>query len=506
MSVAKKMCVFGILAIVLVSFTGCSSLFGPSVHGKTHVSKAIDGAKQIQATKEGKQVNDKLVELFNAELVLAYQETEQAINSAKADVSLYVDMPIESYESLATLYGSITSLYGGIIVSTVDYPALVKDLDKKASKELFEAAKNISQNSDDYDMLNAATSYLKRATALDSGYEAEAKEILVDVYIRLGDTKVESEEIRDIEAATSFYNKALTLDKTSKKVANKLAYAKEKLVTAKVISIQRTLESGKTYQEFNDALRTYGSLGSDVGIQYRYLEVELEKKLTADILVCVGPNANLSFVSPQESTPSWRGNVSDKRPQKIVVEYKYIPNLNIQVPTTHTYVLVPDADFGTVSYTYDRKSDNSITLDSTNNELERIGYRKQLEQDPNNMEAKKALATGTYSKTTFTAKKTINDVYHVYKIENGKPKLLGSTNPSVYIRTFETYRFLSGSKVPIEKKTGIIFNKDNLSGDVFDSTKMDSYFEEQSLQELYARKVKDIKQYYDFLWVGDQAP
>lgn len=489
---------FGVLIIVLVSFTGCS-LFGPSLHGKTHVAKATDGAKQIQATKEGKEVNEKLVELFNAELVLAYQETEQAISSAKADVSLYVDMPIESYENLATLYEGISSLYGGIIVSAVDYPALVKDLDKRASKELFEAAKNISQSSDDYDKLNAATSYLKKATALDSEYEAEGKQILIDLYIRLGDTKVESVEVRDIEAATSFYNKALVLDKTNTRVAKKLAYAKEKLVEIKVISIKKTLESGKTYQEFNEALRAYGSLGSEVGIQYRYLEVGLEKKLTADILVCVGPDANMSFRS-QESTPSWPGNVSDKRPRTIVVDYEHFPSLNIQVPKTHTYVLVPDADFGKVTYTYDRKSDNSITLDSTNSELERVGYRKQLEQDPNNEEARKALATGTYTKTTFIAKKTINDVYHVYKVENGVPKLLNSTSPSVYTRTFESYRFLSGTKVPIEKKTGIIFNKDHLAGDVFDSTKMDSYFEKQSTQELYARKVKDVKQYYDLLW------
>ncbi len=498
MSAAKRLCVFGLVILTLVSFTGCS-LFGPSLHGKTHVAKAIDGAKQIQATKEGKEVNEKLVELFNAELVLAYQETEQAIMAAKADVSLYVDMPIESYENLATLYGSITSLYGGLIVSAVDYPALVKDLDKRASKELFEAAKTISQSSDDYDKLNAATSYLKKATALDSEYEAEANEILIDVYIRLGDTKIKSLEVREIEAATSFYNKALTLDKTNTRVAEKLAYAKERLIEIKVISIRKTLETGKTYQEFNDALRTYRSLGSNVGTQYRYLEVELEKKLTADILVCVGPDANMSFRT-QESTPSWPSNVSDKRPRTIVVEYEHFRNLNIQVPTTHTYVLVPDADFGTVSYTYDRKSDNSITLDSTNNELEKVGYRMQLEQDPNNEEARKALATGTYSKTTYTAKKTINDVYHVYKVENGVPKLLDSTSPSVYTRTFEQYRFITGSKVPIEKKTGITFDKDHLAGDEFDSTKMDTYFEEQSIQQLYARKVKDIKQYYEFLW------
>ncbi len=498
MSTAKRLCVFGLVILTLVSFTGCS-LFGPSLHGKTHVAKAIDGAKQIQATKEGKEVNEKLVEMFNAELVLAYQETEQAIMAAKADVSLYVDMPIESYEDLATLYGSITSLYGGIIVSAVDYPALVKDLDKKASKELFEAAKIITQSSDDYDKLNAATSYLKKATALDSEYEAEANEILIDVYIRLGDTKIESVEVRDIEAATSFYNKALTLDKTNTRAADKLAYAKERLVEIKVISIRKTLESGKTYQEFNEALRTYRSLGSNVGTQYRYLEVGLEKKLTADILVCVGPDANMSFRSPQETTPSWPSNVSDKRPRTIVVEYEHFRNLNIQVPTSHTYVLVPDADFGKVSYTYDRKQDKT-TLDSADSELERVGYRMQLEQDPNNEEARKALATGTYVKYTFTAKKTINDVYHVYKVENGVPKLLDSTSPSVYTRTFEQYRFITGSKVPIEKKTGITFDKDHLAGDEFDSTKMDTYFEKQSTQELYARKVKDIKQYYGFLW------
>lgn len=124
MSAAKKISVFGVIVLLLVSFTGCS-LFGPSLHGRTHVAKAIDGAKQIQATKDGKEVNEKLVELFNAEFVLAYQETDQAIREAKADASLYVGMPIESYENLATLYGSISSQYRGLIVSAVDYSALV---------------------------------------------------------------------------------------------------------------------------------------------------------------------------------------------------------------------------------------------------------------------------------------------------------------------------------------------------------------------------------------------
>lgn len=139
------------------------------------------------------------------------------------------------------------------------------------------------------------------------------------------------------------------------------------------------------------------------------------------------------------------------------------------------------------------------TVWATENPLERAGYEAILAQDPNNIEAEKGLEAGIYDKITFVAKKTINDVYHLYKVENGVPKLIASTSSSVYKRTFEHYRFYKGSVAPIEEKLGITF-AGYLAGEEFDSTKIQSYFEKQSMQQVYARKVKDIEQYYDLLW------
>lgn len=498
MSMAKKMCAVGSVIFLLLFVTGCS-LFGPSLSGKTHVLKAIDGANKIEATKEGKEVNEKLVELFNDELVLAYQETEQAINKAKADVSLYLDMPIKSYEKLATLYESIASRYGRNIISAADYPALVKDLGEKASKDLFETATSISKSSNEYDTLHDAIFYLQKAVDLNSEYEEKANEILIDVYIHLGDIKVESAKVSDIEVATSYYTKALTRDKTNEEASAKLAYAKEKLITVKVASIQNTLESGKTYQEFNDALRRYKGLGSEVKIKYEYLKEALEKKLTADILVLVGPEADMSLVSPQESTPSWPLNVSDERPQKIVVEYQYMTNPNMPIPTTHTYVLVPDADFTEVSYSYDMLQSDRKTIWATENPLERAGYEALLQDDPDNIEAQKGLESGTYDTVTYTAKQNVNDVYHIYKVENEVPKLLYSTAPNIYKKEFVKYRLYRGSAAPIEKEFGIRFAGIE-AGEDFDSTKIESYFKKYSPQQIYARMIKDIKPFYDFLW------
>ncbi|MDY0289312.1 MAG: hypothetical protein RBR15_10850 [Sphaerochaeta sp.] len=500
MNMCKRVLTFGAVAMLLLMVAGCS-LFGPSLQGKTHVAKAISGAQQIQATKEGKGVNEKLVELFNAEIVLAYQQTEQSIAAAQADVSLYVGMPYADYAKLATEYEAVKAKYGMLITSAVDYTSLVKDLDKKAGKALFEAAMQASKTSDDYEKLTGAASYLKKAIELNNAYEAEGKEVLISIYIRLGDIKAASSKLSDVEAATSYYAKALTLDRTNKEAIDKLAVAEEKLIMAKVVSIQDALKNGKTYKEFNEALRSYGSLGSAVGAKYGYLEAELEKKLTADILVCVGPGSGITFTSPQETTPSWPLNVKDKNPKTIKVEYEYFPTLNIKVPTSHTYVLVPDADFGKVALDYDSKMSNEITVDSTANALERSLRETQLKQDPNNMEARNALATGTYKKVTVTLKQTANNIYHVYKIENGKPRLLASTNASVYTKTFDQIKFISGSKAPIELKTGMTFNKGDMGGDEFEYNQQSSYFTKHTLTTLYGRALKNnIGGFYELLW------
>ena len=499
MNSLKRVLTFSIVGILLFTLAGCS-LFGPKLQGKTHVAKAISGAQQILATKEGKEVNDKLVELFNAEMVLAYQETEQAIAAAGADVSLYVDLPYANYAKLATEFEAVKAKYSMIITSAVDYPSLVKDLDKKAGKALFDAAMQASKTSDDYEKLNAAASYLKKATDLNNEYEAEGKKVLISLYIRLGDLKVASSKLSDVEASTSYYSKALTLDRTNKEAIDKLAFAEEKLIMAKVVSIKETLETGKTYKEFNEALRSYGSLGSAVGIKYRYLEVGLEKKLTADILVCVGPNTGMSLRSPQESTPSWPMNAVDKSPRKIVVEYKHFPSLNIQIPTTHTYVFVPDASFGKVSYDYDTATSKEITVDSTENALEKSLRQTQLQQDPNNMEARNALAEGTYVEIKTTLKKTVNDIYHIYKVVDGKPTLLHSTKAYVATKTFRQVKFISGAKAPVELKADVTFTNGNIAGDTFKLNKKEQYFPEQSMTTVYARSIKDITPYYDLLW------
>ncbi len=503
MSKAKKICVLGSLAILLVFSTGCA-LFGPKLHGDTHVLKAVDGAKQIQATKEGKEVNEKLIELFNTEFVLAYQETDQVISSAQADVSLYESMPIEVYEELAMLYESVSSVYGGVIISSVDYSALIKDLDKKASKALFEAAKTISQSSDDYVKIKDAASYLEKAIALNSEYEDEANEILITVYIRLGDKKVESVKISEVEAAISFYHKASVIDKTNKKAIDKLAYAEEKLLEVKVYSIKQTIESGKTYKEFNEALRTYKGLGSAVVEKYKDLEVKLMEKLTADILVYIGPGVDKPIRSPQEldrNSPKWSRGDNDNWPQKIVTEYKKFPTLNIQIPTTHTYVLVPDKNFGKYSYDYDTTTSKEITVDSADDEVQRALYRTLLEQDPDNLEAKNALAKGVYVKLESVAKQTINEIYHVYKVENGTPKLLHSTNLTVNTKTFEQIKFVSGSKAPVEKQEGVTFTNSNIAGEPFNSGKLHSYFNDISISTLYQRAVlNSMTPYYNYLW------
>lgn len=499
MNSLKRVLTFSIVGILLFMLAGCS-LFGPKLQGKTHVAKAISGAQQIQATKEGKEVNDKLVELFNAEMVLAYQETEQSLAAAQADVALYVDLPYANYAKLATEYEAVKAKYSMIITSAVDYASLVKDVDKKAGKALFDAAMQASKTSDDYEKLTAATSYLKKATELNNEYEAEGKEVLISLYIRLGDIKVASAKLSDVEASTSYYTKALNLDKTNREAMDKLAFAEEKLITAKVGSIQETLKTGKTYKEFNEALRSFGSLGSAVGAKYRDLEVELEKKLTADILVCVGPNTGMNFRSPQESTPSWPMNEVDKSPRKIVVEYKHFPSLNIQVPTTHTYVFVPDTNFGKVSYDYDTTTGKEITVDSTENALEKSLRETQLKQDPNNMEARNALAEGTYVEVKTTLKKTVNDIYHIYKVVDGKPTLLYSTKASVATKTFRQVKFISGSKAPVELKADVTFTNGNIAGDAFVPNKKEQYFSEQSMTTIYARAVKDIAPYYDLLW------
>lgn len=497
---ARKIFGFGILVVLVLSFTGCS-LFGPKLHGKTHVAKAISGAKQIQATKEGKEVNDKLLEMYNAELVLAYQETELAMSSASKDVALYLNMPYASYQELAVLSEAVKASYGNLIVSAVDYPALVKGLDKEASRAMFEEAKAISTTSDPAEGLTSKISYIKKATELNAEYEAEGKALLIDLYIRVGDTKVVSTKIGDIEAATSYYQRALTLDKNNQRVAEKLAFAENKLIEIKVVQIRETLENGKTYQEFRDALRVYGSLGSELGKKYGYLESGLEEKLTADILICVGPNSGFeSLDSPEVSTPSWPTNVSDKKPKTIKIEYKHFPSLNIKVPTTHTYILVPDADFGKITYDFDSTTSKDITVDSTSSAVERSLRETQLQQDPNNMEARNALAKGTYKEIKITLTMSVNDIYHVYKVENGKPVLKASTNARVSKKTFDQIKFISGSKAPIELKTGISFTRGDMGGDEFEPNKSTSYFTEPSLNAMYGRKIRKLTQFYDLLW------
>ena len=296
-------------------------------------------------------------------------------------------------------------------------------------------------------------------------------------------------------------SKVLTLDKTHTEAAKKLAFAEEKLIEIKVHSVKEALQNGKTYKEFNEALRSYGSLGSTVREKYKYLEGGLEKKLTADILVCVGPGSGIQFESPHVSTPSWPMNVKDENPKTIQVEYEYFPTLNINVPTSHTYVLVPDADFGKVTIDFDSKMGNEITVDSTANAVERSLRETQLKQDPNNMEARNALAKGTYKEITVTLTQTANNIYHVYKIENGKPRLLASTKASVYTKKFNQMKFVSGSRVPIELKTGMTFNKGDMGGDEFNYNQQSSYFTKHTLNTLYGRALKNnIKGFYDLLW------
>jgi hypothetical protein len=495
MSRGKKICVLGCVSILFVFLTGCV-LFGPKLHGTSHVSRALDGASQIAETKEGKEVDEKLVELFNTEMVLAYQETEQAIGSAEADVSQYQHMSIKAYEELAELYGKISARFGGIVTTAVDYPALITGLRQKASKELLEAARMPGPDSNDLQELSKALDYVVIAKKIDSGCKDEALKIQYGLLVRKGDILLESDKYDDIELARKCYSIAMNLGvaEPDEGIADKMAYAETRLIELKIKSIGETIENGKNFKDFNEALDAFYSMGSPLQKKYRSLEEQLWERLTADILVCVGPGSDMDFRSPKQWSPVWAGNEGANRPKKIVVEYEYFNSADISVPSTHAFVLVPDKDFGKVSYDYETKEKVHTVEFSAS---EQILAKTAIELDPDDEESKLYLQKGTYKTVSTDAVQTINNVYHLYKIEDGTPRLLGSTSPIRKSAVFQQKIFVSGSKEVIEKKTSISFGSRDVIGDTFEPNRIESYFDDRpSLGDLYKKTVDDLKPYF----------
>lgn len=485
---------FTILSIILFVFliTGCSSLFGPSLSGNTHIKKALDGTTQIENSESA---DDELIQLFNNEYIKAYEEAQVLINEANEDVSKYLDMPYQDMANLATSYNNIKNKYGTLISSDVDFVALVKDIDKVAAQKLFDAALSLDQNTTDTKLIDTNVSYIKKAYKLDETLTQDGIKIINDYYILAGDIKVKSDVNNDLLYAISYYEKVLNTDKDNTEAQAKLKIALKKQTELKLSSINELIENGSTFSDYYKAEKLFNSLDSDLKEEYSNLGDIIEQKRNARVLFCVRDIDNVNLPSTKEFKPSWSMNKVESSPKKIIVDFISISNEYFDIPEKYNYVFIPDSNFGDVDYDYKTTSDN-ISVNLTNNAAEEALYKLTLQQDPNNKEALKALESGTYKETITTVSRKVNNIYHIYKVNNGSKEKIDSTSEDIDKKELKEIQYISGSKEAIVDKTDANFVNGNTWGERFNYSNIENYFKPISNKSLYNSYINNLESYF----------
>ncbi len=489
----NNLIIVSIIASLLL-FTGCSSLFGPSLKGNTHISKALDGAKQIEKSDE---VDEKLIQLFNEEYLLAYEETQMLIDEGSADVSKFLDMHYGTIHDLATHYTNIKNKYGALINSDVDYVALASDLDKIASEMLFKTGMSLDRTTQDTKLIDTHIKYINKAYDIDESLKADGMKTKNEYFILAGDIKSKSTNTDDLTSAIYYYNRVLETEKDNSEALSKLNDAIEKQNDIKLSSIKEMLDNG--YAGSYEAEKIYNSLSEELKEKHSELGELIEQKRTAMVLFCVNDKDNITLPKTKIFKPSWTMNELKKSPKKIVVEYRSISNENFDIPEKYNYIFIPDSNFGQIDYDYKTVVNDNISVNSTSSKTEQALYEMSLKQNPNDEEALKALKTGTYKQTLTTVSRTVNDVYHIYKVNNGVKEKLTSSSKSVKNIELEEIQYISGSKDAIFIQTGASFEKSNYWGDRFNHSDIESYFSSISIKGLYNGYFNSMKSYFDLL-------
>lgn len=487
---------FIIISTVIFVFlmTGCSSLFGPSLKGSTPVRKALDGAKQIEKSEAA---DEKLIQLFNAEYVKAYEEVDLLLKEAKEDVSIYLDMTYRTFDDLATSYNSIKNKYGALITSEVSFPNLVKDLDKTASQDLYRTGTSLDKNTTDTKEIDKHVKYIKKAYELDESLKEEGIKIVNEYYIIAGDIKAKSDVNNDLSSAINYYEMVLGTDSNNSVALEKRAKVIKKQTDLKIASINELLKDDKGYDDYYQANKIFDSLNSKVQEEYSALGDLIEKKRTAVVLFCVNSKDRFNIPETKEFKPNWSMNEVDKRPKKIIVDFVNIRSSNPNISAEYNYVFIPDSNFGATEYDFDTEVSGNITVDSTRNKAEKALFETALEIDPNNEEAKQALMTGTYRKTVTNVSQEINNIYRIYKIVNGEKKEIYSASKSVVKVELEEIQYISGSKAAITKQTGATFDKGDYWGERFNRSKIEDYFSPSTTKDLYNGYINNLETYFN---------
>lgn len=492
----KKILLFAVIILSLIMITSCSTisgLFGPTVRGDNEVEKAISGAKQI---KESDKPKEKLVELFNEKYVAAYNETSEAIKSAKEDISKYLDMPFKDYAKLADLYSNIKTKAAGINTQ-LDYPSLVKDLNVTASKDLYAKALTLDKSTEDTDQIDLYKGYIYKAIEMNPEYEEEGTKTIIEYNILAGDIKVQSDDNDDLIEAVAYYSNAYDADKENMVAKDKLQKAFEKQFELKLKKINDLINNGTSYSDYYEAKRIFETLYQGEQEAYSDLLDVIEEKRTAKVLVCVMAKDRVQLPETKTFNPQWENNDDIKNnPAKLVVDFVNIQNMYFNIPDKYNFVLIPDAEFGRTEYDYDTTESGNITVDSTENAVQKSLYETALAQDPYDMEAQQALETGTYREATTIVSRSINDVYHIYKMENGNKTEIDTT-PSTYSEVeLTSVQYISGSKYPIELKTGASFTNGDFWGEKFSYSEIENYFSQKTIDDLYNYYFNHLDEYF----------
>jgi len=487
-----------ITAIILFVFllTGCSSLFGPSLKGNTHTAKALDGAKQIEKSDEA---DEELIQLFNEEYILAYEETRTLIDEGKSDVSKFLDLHYATMHDLATRYTAIRNKYGSLINSEVDYVELVENLDKTASEMLFDTGMSLDRTTEDTKLIDTYIKYISKAYDIDETLKEEGMKTINEYLILAGDIKSKSTNVDDLSSAIFYYNRVLNSDKDNSEALAKLNKAIEKQNDIKISSIHELLESENGYAASYKAEKVFNSLNEELKKEHSELGALIEQKRTAMVLFCVNDSDDIALPQTKVFKPNWTMNELETSPKKIVVDYMSISNEYFDVPEKYNYVFIPDSNFGQVDYDYDTEVSDDITVNSTSDKTEQALYEISLKQNPDDDEAKKALETGTYRQTITTVSRTINDVYNIYKVNNGIKEKITSTSKSVKKNELEEIEYISGSKDAIFIQTGASFEKSNYWGDKFNYSDIENYFSSISIKSLYNGYFNNMESYFYLL-------
>lgn len=482
-----------LILLLVITISGCSSLFGPSLDGDTHIEKAVDGATRIEKSES---VDEKLIQLFNVEYIKAYEDSKILIEEAKNDVSKYLDLPYDDFNKLAISYNNIKNKYSSLINSEVDFPYLVKDINMIASKKLFDTALTLDKNTDDTNIIDKYVTYIRKAYELDKSLKEKGIKIINEYYIIAGDIKVKSTKTNDLIYAISYYKKVLNTDENNVIAKEKMEKAKEKQIELKISSINDLLKCGNSYKDYYEANKIFDSLDEKTRSKYSDLEKEIEQKRSAIVLFCVNTKDNIDLPQTKEFEPNYPMNKVDTSPEKIIVDFININSQNFDIPSKYNYVFIPDSNFGDIEYDYDTVVSDNISVDFTKDRAEQVLYETALKQNPNDEDAKKALESGTYKETITTVQRSVNDIYHIYKVNNGKKEKIKSTELSIDKVELKEIQYISGSKEAIKNKTRATFDTSNYWGERFNYSSIKEYFNPISVSQLYNSYFRSIKSYF----------